>query len=108
VVLQRLVEQAGIPTVIIASLPTVAEQLGAPRIAAADTPMGAALGAPQDAGQQTRILTAALGVLETATVPGAVAHLPETYRTAARQVRSEAAVKALDHSVDGRIGAAVG
>lgn len=81
VVLQRLVEQAGIPTVIIASLPTVAAQLGAPRIATADTPMGAALGAPHDTAQQHRILTAALRVLETATTPGEMAHIPESYRS---------------------------
>jgi hypothetical protein len=67
VVLQRLVEQTGIPTVIIASLPTGAAQLGAPRIATADTPMGAELGAPHDTAQQHRILTAALRMLDTAT-----------------------------------------
>jgi len=81
VVLQRLIEQAGIPTVIIASLPTVAAQLGAPRIATADTPMGAALGAPHDTAQQHRILTAALRLMDTATTPGQVAHIPESYRS---------------------------
>ncbi|PRY41526.1 glycine/betaine/sarcosine/D-proline family reductase selenoprotein B [Umezawaea tangerina] len=81
VVLQRLVEQAGIPTVIIASLPAVAAQLGAPRIAATDTPMGAALGAPHDTAQQRRILTAALDLLVDATEAGAVARIAERYRS---------------------------
>lgn len=80
VVLQRLVERAGIPTVIIASLPTVAAQLGAPRIATADTPMGAALGAPHDTAQQRRVLTGALALLTTATTPGQTARLDESYR----------------------------
>ena len=69
---------------IIASLPAVAQQLGAPRIAAPDTPMGAALGAPHDTAQQHRILTAALEVLDTATTPGELTHIAETYRTAIR------------------------
>ncbi|TDV44269.1 hypothetical protein CLV71_114179 [Actinophytocola oryzae] len=69
------------PTVIIASLPTVAAQLGAPRIATADTPMGAALGAPKDTAQQQRILTAALRLQETAVTPGETAYLPESYRS---------------------------
>ena len=81
VVLQRLVEQAGVPTVIIASLPAVAAQLGAPRIAATDTPMGAALGAPHDTAQQRRVLTAALDLLVNATEAGAVEHVPERYRS---------------------------
>ncbi|GAB3447428.1 hypothetical protein GCM10027436_39440 [Actinophytocola sediminis] len=81
VVLQRLIEEAGIPTVIIASLPTVAAQLGAPRIASADTPMGAALGAPHDTAQQHRVLTAALRVLDTATTSGEVVTIPESYRS---------------------------
>ncbi|MEU8633620.1 glycine/betaine/sarcosine/D-proline family reductase selenoprotein B [Amycolatopsis sp. NPDC048633] len=83
VVLQRLVEQAGIPTVIIASLPAVAAQLGAPRIAATDTPMGAALGAPHDTAQQRRILTAALDLVVHAREAGTIERIPETYRSRA-------------------------
>jgi hypothetical protein len=79
VVLQRAIESAGIPTVLVASLPIVAEQLGAPRIAATDTPMGAPLGAPRDVAQQTRILLRSLKLLETATEPGKAADLGESY-----------------------------
>ncbi|MGI9255237.1 MAG: D-proline reductase (dithiol) protein PrdB, partial [Thermomicrobiales bacterium] len=65
-ILQGIIERAGIPTVLVAALPTVAAQMGAPRIAAPDTPMGATMGAPDDPGQQRRILLASLRLLETA------------------------------------------
>ena len=77
--LQRAIEQAGIPTVIIASLPTIAAQIGAPRIAATDTPLGAALGAPGDAEGQRAAQLGSLRLLETATEPGAVTSLPVSY-----------------------------
>jgi D-proline reductase (dithiol) PrdA len=79
-VLQRAVEQAGLLAVTIASLPTVAAPLGAARMAAADTPLGAALGAPGGAAQQRRILEAAIGVLSSAEVAGQVEHIAEVYR----------------------------
>jgi hypothetical protein len=81
VTLQRLVELAGIPTVIIASLPTVAQQSGAPRILSVDTPMGAALGQPGNSTQQTTILTAALDLLARADQPGLLVDAQQTYRT---------------------------
>lgn len=80
-ILQRLIENAGIPTVLVAALPTIATQLGAPRIAAPDTPMGATMGAPDDAAQQARILLASLRLLETIEAPGTVVAIDETYRT---------------------------
>jgi glycine/betaine/sarcosine/D-proline reductase family selenoprotein B len=79
VTLQRAVEAAAIPTVIVASLPTVAAQMGAPRVLAVDTPMGAALGAPGDHRQQSRILRTALEFLHEATVAGQIKHLAESY-----------------------------
>ena len=82
-ILQRAIEDAGIPTVLVAALPSIAAQLGAPRIAAPDTPMGATMGAPHDQEQQIRILAASLGLLETAATPGQIVPLAETYRTEA-------------------------
>jgi D-proline reductase (dithiol) PrdA len=79
--LQRFIENAGIPTVLVAALPSIAAQLGAPRIAAPDTPMGATMGCPGDVAQQVRILLASLRLLETADVPGTVVAIDETYRT---------------------------
>lgn len=63
----------------VASLPIVAAQLGAPRIAATDTPMGAPLGAPGDSAQQTRVLLRSLKLLETAREAGKVEDLGESY-----------------------------
>jgi hypothetical protein len=79
---QRAVEDAGLPSVIIASLPTIAAQSGAPRVLAVDTPMGAALGAPNDADQQRDILAQAIALLENADRPGTVARGRGRYRTA--------------------------
>ncbi len=66
---------------IIASLPTIAAQSGAPRVLAVDTPMGAALGAPGDADQQRGILIEALTLLECADRPGAIVPARGRYRT---------------------------
>ena len=79
--LQRLVELAGIPTVIIASLPTVAQQSGAPRIVFVDTPMGAALGQPGNSTQQTKILAATVDTLGRTDRPGLIVDAHQTYRT---------------------------
>ncbi len=79
--LQRLVELAGIPTVIIASRPTVAQQSGAPRILFVDTPMGAALGQPGNSTQQTKILTAAIDTLGRIDRAGLIVDAHQTYRT---------------------------
>ena len=80
---QRALEEAGLPTVIVASLPTIAAQSGAPRILAVDTPMGSALGDPRDPAQQRGILAAALRLLEAAIEPGTVEAAPGSYRTGA-------------------------
>ena len=39
------------------------------------------MGRPDDPGQQTRILLASLPLLETATAPGQIVPLAESYRT---------------------------
>ena len=80
-ILQREIEGAGIPTVIVASLPTIAAQLGAPRVAATDTPLGAAFGAPGDPDAQRQALLEALRLLESVREPGAVVPLAVSYRT---------------------------
>ena len=66
---------------IIASLPTIAAQSGAPRVLAVDTPMGAALGDPADPVKQRAILAEALALLEGAVEPGTVGHCAIRYRT---------------------------
>lgn len=47
-IVQRAIEAAGIPTIIIAALPPVVRQNGTPRAVAPLVPMGANAGAPHD------------------------------------------------------------
>jgi hypothetical protein len=93
VILQRALEESGIPTAIVASLPSVAAQAGAPRILAVDTPMGAALGEPDNPEMQRAILSAALNLLATAEVPGVTVVCDARYRTERWVVRADAAVR---------------
>ena len=77
--MQRAIEDAGIPTVIIAALPPVVRQAGSPRAAAPIVPMGANAGAPNDVEMQTAIVKATLELLETIETPGKIVPLPFEY-----------------------------
>ena len=54
--MQRTIEEAGIPTIIISALPPVTRQNGSPRAVAPIVPMGANAGAPNDIEMQKGIL----------------------------------------------------
>ena len=54
-IVQRAIEEAGIPTIIIAALPPVVRQNGTPRAVAPLVPMGANAGAPNDIEMQYNI-----------------------------------------------------
>ena len=58
--MQRAIEEAGIPTIIIAALPPVVRQTGTPRAVAPLVPMGANAGGPHNVEQQTQIVKATL------------------------------------------------
>ena len=73
-ILQRAIEEAGIPTVLIAALPPVARQNGAPRV-----PMGANAGEPHNVEMQTHIVKDSLELLETLESPGHIVPLPYEY-----------------------------
>ena len=77
--MQRAIEQAGIPTVLIAALPPVVKQTGTPRAVAPLVPMGANAGAPHDFEMQYSIVKAALEQLEILDSPGKVVPLPFEY-----------------------------
>ena len=77
--MQRAVEEAGIPTIIIAALPPVVRQAGTPRAAAPLVPMGANAGAPHDVEMQTNIVKATLEQLVKIDTPGKVVPLPYEY-----------------------------
>ena len=62
-VLARWIEAAGIPTVIVTMMPSVAEERRAPRTVGVEFPFGHPFGMPRDWGMQRRVLELALRVL---------------------------------------------
>ena len=62
-VLARLLEQAGLPTVVVTPMPDNAEHLLAPRVVGVEFPFGHAFGRPHDRATQRRVLETALRVL---------------------------------------------
>lgn len=80
-IVQRAIEEAGISTCIIAALPPIAKQQGAPRIAAAHVPIGSNAGEPNNIPMQTHILKDTLTAMEDGTLGefGAELILPYEY-----------------------------
>lgn len=78
-IVQRAIETAGIPTILIAALPPIARQGGTPRAVAPGVPMGANAGEPHNIAMQTAILQAALQQLVAISLPGTIVPLPYTY-----------------------------
>ena len=72
--MQRAIEEAGIPTVIIAALPPVVRQTGTPRATAPLVPMGANAGKPHDAEMQE-----SLQFLHDCETPGKIQPLAHEY-----------------------------
>ena len=68
--MQRAIEAAGIPTIIIAALPPVVRQTGTPRAVAPRVPMGANAGEPHNVEMQTGIVKATLEQLVKLDTPG--------------------------------------
>ena len=77
--MQRAIEAAGVPTIIIAALPPVVRQAGTPRAVAPLVPMGANAGAPHDKEMQTAICKETLKLLEELEAPGQIVPLPFEY-----------------------------
>jgi len=74
-----VIEEAGIPTVMLSMMPAYQPSVGAPRVAAVSHPFGRPFGDVGDAETQRVVLRAALALLESARRPGEVAHLPFTW-----------------------------
>ncbi len=87
-VLARLLEAAGIPTVVVTMMPDLASALGAPRIVGVEFPFGHPFGMVHDRDMQRRVLLTALTVLAGATKPGTRIDIdivwPQDTRTAYR------------------------
>lgn len=62
-VLARLIEEAGIPTVVVTMMPALAVAMRAPRVLGVEFPFGHPFGPPHDAATQASVLTAALRLL---------------------------------------------
>lgn len=77
--MQRAIEQAGIPTVIIAALPPVVRQTGTPRATAPRVPMGANAGQPHNIPMQAAIVKESLQFLHDCQTPGKILDLPYEY-----------------------------
>jgi D-proline reductase (dithiol) PrdB len=74
--IQRAIENAGIPTVGLVNMPDRADRTKYPRAAAVKFPRGATVGRPHDAAMQRRVLLDAFEVLRTADAPGTIVELP--------------------------------
>jgi D-proline reductase (dithiol) PrdB len=79
-IVERACEEAGMSTIIIAALPPIARQQGAPRISAPHVPIGSNAGEPNNKEQQTAILKDTLNLVETMDHFGEMEVLPYEYR----------------------------
>ena len=77
--MQRAIEEAGIPTIIIAALPPVVRQNGSPRATAPLVPMGANAGQPHNVEMQYNIVKDTLEQLVKIETPGKIVPLPYQY-----------------------------
>ena len=76
---QRAIEEVGIPTIIIAALPPVVRQTGSPRAVAPLVPMGANAGEPNNKEMQYHIVKDTLEQLEKIESAGKIVSLPYEY-----------------------------
>lgn len=79
-IVERAIEAKGISTCIIAALPPIARQQGAPRITAPHVPIGSNAGEPNNIKMQTSILKDTLHFVEDAESFGSLKVLPYEYR----------------------------
>lgn len=81
----------GLPTVTLSSAWSITAAANPPRSAFVDYPLGNTAGQPHDSADQIRIVSAALGLLETATASGAITTLdgvwPTPWKSEARILR---------------------
>ena len=78
--MHRAIEEAGIPTIIVAALPPVVRQNCTPRAVAPLVPMGANAGEPNNIEMQTNILRDTLKQLIAIPSAGKIIPLPYEYK----------------------------
>ncbi len=75
----RLLEDAGIATVVMGCAKDIVEYVGVPRLAFSDFPLGNAAGKPHDAASQAATLELALALLEAAPAPRTTVQSPQVW-----------------------------
>jgi hypothetical protein len=80
--IQRMIEEAGIPTISLGNMPDRMAHIKPPRALLVRFPRGAMLGEPGNAARQRRIILDALEALRDMTVPGTVRELPYRWKQA--------------------------
>jgi hypothetical protein len=83
-VLARVIEAAGISTVMVTAMPDLAERAGVPRIVGLEFPFGHTLGHAGDREEQMKVIRDTLRVLRDAREPNTVEHLPYEWPDADR------------------------
>ena len=78
--IQRVIEQAGIPTIGISIVRDYSEKVRPPRTVALRWPFGHPLGEPDNIPQQRAVLLEAFKALETIETPGEIIDLPFKWR----------------------------
>jgi D-proline reductase (dithiol) PrdB len=73
---QRVIEEAGIPTISLTLLPFITRKVKVPRAMAVDFPFAHPLGKPFDVEQQMSIINDAFRELTSITEPGTIVELP--------------------------------
>jgi D-proline reductase (dithiol) PrdB len=77
--LARLIEEAGIPTMVLGQLRRVLELVRPPRAVLTSFPRGATIGAPGNFEQQRQVLLDTLATLDEADTPGEIYPLPYSW-----------------------------
>ena len=78
--IQRAIEEAGIPTLSISLNRTVTEKVKPPRAVLVGYPLGHPLGKPFDKKTQTSLLREGLALLRDIRVPGSLVNASDRYR----------------------------
>ncbi len=78
--IQRLAEEAGIPTISLGNMADRMSHIKPPRAMKVKFPRGSMLGEPGNAKRQRRIILDGLEALKTMTVPGTVLELPYRWK----------------------------
>ena len=85
---QRVLEESGIPTVTLSWIPELTRAVGVPRLAGLSYPPSQPLGRPHDADGQRAVLKATLEVLARAGGPDTYVELPFEWRESPARARN--------------------